>query len=279
MIATLFHHEFLTTRRALLSITAWFFVVGVIALVPVAIPIPFVDLAGNLIALACFILLVPVLMGYLVYNYWQTMYGRRGYFTMTLPMRGRAIYWAKTCYAITVTLAGTLAAAAGLFVTSLAADIGGRSSLGTTIGQIWENVTGTYGNAVGALVLLVGVQVLCLLLTVPAMMSISAQARFNRLGIGAPVIGAIVLYLTYQVSSLIAMMFVPLGLRMQGPQAGTFVAEGMWPEVSELMSTPASSADSMPEILGLGMLFSVAVLTVWIVWWGIRSIERRTSLR
>ncbi|MDN6487477.1 MAG: hypothetical protein L0K34_08355, partial [Ancrocorticia sp.] len=62
-----------------------------------------------------------------------------------------------------------------------------------------------------------------------------------------------------------------------GPNAGKLVAEGMWDSV--VKAVPAQAEEAMPDVLGLGMLITATLLTVWLVWWGISSIERRTSLR
>lgn len=279
MMSKLVYQEFLITRKPLVAITGWLFLIGVVGLIPVAIPIPYADQLGHFVALACFVLLVPALLAFLAYSYWQTMYGRRGYFTMTLPVRGRAIYWAKACYALVVEVLGVIAALIGFVLATIAIDLGTRQGLGTSLGGIWDSVASLYGTAIWPLVLIVVLQGVFLVLVVPAVVSISAQARYNHLGVGAPVIGGVLVYLAYQVSSLVAMMFAPVGIVLQGPDAGSLVAQGMWREIVDIVRNPNVDSGTMPHVLGLGMVFSAAALTVWLVWWGIRSIERRTSLR
>ena len=73
MMRQLFQHEYLTTRKALATIAGWILLVGVVSLVPVAIPVPFVENVGFLLAILSVVLLAPALFAYLVYNYWQTM--------------------------------------------------------------------------------------------------------------------------------------------------------------------------------------------------------------
>ncbi|MFT3942531.1 MAG: hypothetical protein QM705_01705 [Ancrocorticia sp.] len=279
MIRELFHHEYLTTRKALATIAGWIFLVGVASLVPVAIPVPFVENVGFLLAILSFASLAPVLFGYLVYNYWQTMYGRRGYFTMTLPVRGRAIFAVKTIYALLTVVLGCAVSVLGVWLFTVALDLGQRVSLGTVWSSLISAITEEMGNAVAPLLLIIAAQVVFYVVSILAMMSVSAQARFQHLGIGAPVIGGILLYLAYYLTSLLAMMFIPLGVVLVGPDAGSIVAQGMWQELLDLMSGSAAQADSIPEVLGMGMLISVAVTTALMVWWGVRSIERKTSLR
>lgn len=279
MMGKLLRQEFLTTRKALVSITGWLFLVGIVGLVPIAIPIPYVSQLGNVMALACFVLLVPILLAYLAYSYWQSMYGRRGYFTMTLPVRGRLIYWAKVCYALLVACVGVVLSVGGLVLGTLATDLGARREFGSALGDIWGAVTSLYGSAAWPLVVIVVVQGVLFTLAIPAMISVSAQARYNHLGVGAPVIGGVLSYLVYQVTSLVAMMFIPFGIILEGPGAGSFVAQGMWQEIVDIVSDPNADPGAMPYVLGLGMLITATALTAWVVWCGIRSIERRTSLR
>ena len=278
MMSKLVHHEFLTTRKALGTITGWLLLVGVMSLVPVAIPLPYINNVGFLLTLVSFAGIAPVLLTYLIYHYWQTMYGRRGYFTMTLPVRGRAIYWAKSLYILIVVAMGIAVTVMGAWLLTIAMDIGARISLGTTWDQLGHSLLGAFGDAAWPILLIVLVQVVAYIFAIPAMISVSAQARFNHLGVGAPIIGGVLLYLTIQLTSLLAMMFFPLGIVLVGPDSGSIVAQGMWAEVVELVQNPAAQSD-VPQILGLGMLVSAAIVTVIVVWWGIRSIERRTSLR
>ena len=55
-------------------------------------------------------------------DYWKTLYGQRGYFTMSLPISGKVIFWAKnTRIAIECLLALALAVGGILAVASAAA--------------------------------------------------------------------------------------------------------------------------------------------------------------
>lgn len=279
MIGKLLVQEFITTRKALGAIGGWLFLIGLVGLVPVAIPIPYVSQLGNLMAILCFGLLVPVLLGYLAYSYWQTMYGRRGYFTMTIPVRGRVIYWTKVCHALLVSAVGLVISFIGLVIGTLATDVGARRALGSSFAAMWDSATSLYGHATLPLVIVVVAQATCFIMTIPAVMSITAQARYNHLGVGAPVIGGVMLYVVYQLSSLAGMLFIPFGMVLTGERTGQLVAQGMFPEILEMVRNPNADPGAVPQVLGLGMVLTSAALTVWLVWWGIRAIERRTSLR
>ncbi len=276
MMGTLIRQEYLTTRKALLSIGGWVLIAGVISIIPVAIPFPFVKQFGLLVGLVAFLALTPVLFGYLVVQYWQSMYGARGYFTLSLPVRGREIYWAKTLYMLAVTAMGILGSAVGLVVLGGALDIGRRESVGTTVRAVLDAVF-TQRDVIGPMAFILAVQFILCIFAIPATLSISAQTRFNHLGIGAAFIGVFLLYVVYEVSALVAMLFLPLGISLTGSTAGHVVAQGMWDDVVAMASDP--NLDRGPAVLGIGMLVTTLILTGVVAWRGIHAIEEHTSLR
>jgi hypothetical protein len=107
-----------------------------------------------------------------------------------------------------------------------------------------------------------------------AIMSIGAEARFNHLGFGAPVLGWVIVYFAMQILGLAAMLFIPFGLRIAGPDAGTLVAEGMLHDF-----VAAVSDNTEPRVIGLGIVFVSVIATVLFAWRGGRAVERHTSLR
>ncbi len=54
MMSKLLQQEYLTTRKALAAMTGWLLLVGVVSLVPVAIPMPYVNNVGFLLAIVSF---------------------------------------------------------------------------------------------------------------------------------------------------------------------------------------------------------------------------------
>jgi hypothetical protein len=146
------------------------------------------------------------------------------------------------------------------------------------LGDAWSAVTGAVADApAGALAgfgAILAIQLVVVVIQVAAVLSISAESRFQGLGWGAPLIGLVLLYLVDQVVSLVGMLWIPLGIRLSGPEAGDLVARGMWPDVVEALRTGAD-----PTVIGLGSVVTGAAFTVALAWWAVRSIERRTSLR
>lgn len=204
-------------------------------------------------------------------EYWQSMYGQRGYLTMVIPVRGRQIYAAKVTYGVLATAVAVVVGAAGLLATYLI----NAHIQGAGLSQAWEPVRQAL-EAIGAWrVLLLVVSALLMNLSWmvmdTALMSIGAQSRWNHLGLAAPVIGFVILYAVSQVLVLIFMLVVPLSINLTTGELGTELMLGPFLE--------SVRTDTDPQILGLGFIPATWAMAAGMAWWAVRAIERHTSLR
>ena len=127
--------------------------------------------------------------------------------------------------------------------------------------------------AVGALAL---VSALCIVIECAGVMSVGARSRWAHLGIGAPIIGLVLLEVVSQALSLVLMLVVPVGLRLDGPEGG-----GMRLVVGD-MATPLLDAirgGTDPTTVGLGSALLGPLLATVLAIWAVNSIEHHTSLR
>ena len=203
-------------------------------------------------------------------DYWKTLYGQRGYFTMSLPVSGMAIFWAKiTRMVIECLLALVLAIGGILAVASAAAWSDGISLAEYTAGPR-SLVAGVPTSTV---VIMIVVQVLVWLswgVLGCAVMSIGAQGRFNHLGFGAPIIGFVLVYIVNQVLAMVGTFFIPLSITTDGH----FSTEIMWTSFQATMGT-----DAQPDVIGLGSYILVPLFALAMGLWASHSIEKHTSLR
>ena len=274
MIATLFAQEYRATRKNLLVATGMLLLVAAVSLTFFALRVPVLGSLGMVLGIAAGVLVTPVALGLLVESYWRTMYGREGYFTMSLPVRGSTLFTAKVLYGMVaslVALAITLVTLLGAAIAfALAEGLEPLAFLreGIAVIEPWQIWLGVISAAV---------QLAFFVVVGAGLMSVGAEARFNHLGFGAPVIGGVLMYLVMQVLTFAAIMFVPLGLVLTGPDAGTLVPQGMFDEIMTAIRTGDQSADV--SVLGLGFFFTSIAAIIVMAWWGSRSVERRTSLR
>ena len=203
-------------------------------------------------------------------DYWKTLYGQRGYFTMSLPISGKVIFWAKnTRIAIECLLALALAVGGIIAVASAAAWSDGISLAEYTAGP--RSVVA--GMPTSTVVIMIVVQVLVSLSWLvqgSAVMSIGAEGRFNHMGFGAPIIGFVLLYIVNQVLSTVGTFFLPLSVTTDGH----FSTEIMWTSYLATMGT-----EGHPNVIGIGSYVLVPLFALVMGLWASRSIEKHTSLR
>ena len=203
-------------------------------------------------------------------DYWKTLYGQRGYFTMSLPVSGKVIFWAKnTRIMIECLLALALAVGGILAVASAAAWSDGISLAEYTAGP--RSVAA--GMPTFTVVTMIVVQVLVWLSWLvqgSAVMSIGAEGRFNHMGFGAPIIGFVLLYIVNQVLSTVGTFFLPLSVTTDGH----FSTEIMWTSYLATRGT-----EGYPNVIGIGSYVLVPLFALVMGLWASRSIEKHTSLR
>ena len=203
-------------------------------------------------------------------DYWKTLYGQRGYFTMSLPVSGKVIFWAKnTRIAIECLLALALAVGGIIAVASAAAWSDGISLAEYTAGP--RSVVA--GMPTSTVVLMIAAQLILAmswLVQGSAVMSIGAEGRFNHMGLGAPIIGFVLLYIVNQVLSTVGTFFLPLSVTTDGH----FSTEIMWTSYLATMGT-----EGHPNVIGIGSYVLVPLFALVMGLWASRSIEKHTSLR
>ncbi|MFE6996366.1 hypothetical protein ACFVAE_10440 [Microbacterium sp. NPDC057659] len=272
MIATLFGQEFRSTRKNLLAVIGTVVLVAAVSLVFAALNVPILGGIGLYLGIVAFILLVPIVLVVLAENYWRTMYGREGYFTMAIPVRGRTLFTAKLLYGLVGSLIALVVTAAGLLVGAV---VFAMPQSDDPWGLVVDGLSAVEPWMVWLGALSIVLQLAYLVVAGSAMMTIGAEGRFNHLGFGSPVIGAIVLYLVMQIVTFIGILFIPFGIRLSGPDAGQLVPQSMLDDVMKAIDNPGYQ----PEVLGLGFVITTLVVMVVLAWWGARSVERHTSLR
>ena len=203
-------------------------------------------------------------------DYWKTLYGQRGYFTMSLPVSGKVVFWAKnTRIMIECLLALALAVGGILAVASAAAWSDGISLAEYTAGP--RSVVS--GMPTSTVVIMIVVQVIVSMSWVVqgcAVMSIGSEGRFNHMGFGAPIIGFVLLYIVNQGLSTVGTFFVPLSVTTDGH----FSTEIMWTSYQATLGT-----EGYPNVIGIGSYVLVPLFALAMGLWASRSIEKHTSLR
>lgn len=271
MFATLFAQEARTLggRNAAGAGLAALVCLGSLALT--LLDIPRVTSLLFVMAIAAIIVMPMIALIQIAVEYWQSMYGGRGYFTMSLPVRGRTVFAAKVLYALAAALVTILASALLLLVWAAAM----ARTMGVSLSELLEPLRLMVGMASTEGVVFMGastlISMVVFVVQCASVMSIGAQGRWNHLGFGAPMIGFVILYLVNQVVALASMLFFPLSIDLIN---GGFTTRTMLPAMIEAMRT-----NSDPAVLGVGTVVTAPILTAFLTWWAVRAIERHTCLR
>ncbi|ASK65265.1 hypothetical protein CFK39_04825 [Brachybacterium avium] len=188
MITTLMKHEWLRTRGLLGTITGAALLLVIAGTALTATGWPGISVIGVLMLVAALGGLVPALQIALTIHYWQSSFGRTGYFTQSLPVRGTTIFTAKLLWALLISLAG-LIVVLGMLCAAwpvLAGQLGTERNPFTVISQLWSG----YAEVVPVPLLVAAVGLFVgMILIWPIQYffaaSVGSEAPLNRLGLGA----------------------------------------------------------------------------------------------
>lgn len=274
MIGTLFAQDARASWKNILGSIGIALLVAAVSFTIAALRVPVLEPLLFGLGVIVVALITPFVLGLLVEHYWRTMYGREGYFTMALPVRGGALFSAKVLYGIAAALFALAVTAAGLVGATVSASLSQRRAPFAVLEELARAIDAPM---LWFLAGAIAVQIVFTVVTGAAIISIGSEGRFNHLGFGAPVLGYVGLYLAMQVLGLAAMLFIPFGLSILGPDSGSIVWEGMLGEFITAVSDP--SGETQPSVIGLGIVPLSIVVAAVFWWWGARSVSRRTSLR
>ncbi|MBB1042027.1 MULTISPECIES: hypothetical protein [unclassified Dietzia] len=274
MTTTLLTHEWLRTRGALgttLGVTA---LVGVLGGLLGAAGWPLLSQFGLALGMLAAVVAVPAVQLTLAADYWRTGYGRTGYFTHSIPVRGSVIFWTKLMWAMAASLAALVLTAGLALLTWWAAarQSGLTSPSYSVLSDAWTTVT----TAAPAWMIAAGVLVtLGSFLIWPVYyyfsVSVGHERRLAALGAGGPVVVFVLVYVVTQLLSLMAMIALPFGISMGAGGSLEFVRFDM---IGELAAGAAASDDVMP----VGFLAASVVLVVFCLWRTARSWNHRVAL-
>ncbi|HLS26919.1 MAG TPA: hypothetical protein VK063_13735 [Beutenbergiaceae bacterium] len=217
--------------------------------------------------------LAPVLQLLLTADYYRSSYSRTGYFTHALPIRGGKIYAAKVIWASIVTIAALAVSLllAGIYWVGLATFLGADRNPFTAAAGLWDSITAVTSTG---LLISGAVFILAMYLVWPVQyffaVSRGSEMPLNRWGVGGPVLIFVILYVASQLAGMIGLFVLPFGLAMQDGSLG-FVPYS-------LLDDLRLGGGGAEEIMPLGFLPALLLLSVYCLWRTVRSWNRKVSL-
>lgn len=271
---TLLKHEWLRTRGPLATLLGLIALIGVVGSLLGASGWPLLSELGLIGGVLAAAIAVPAVQLTLTADYWRSSYGRTGYFTHSIPVRGSRIFWAKLAWAMLASLVAivlTLALALLAWWSTAQRSTGPEVSW-SALTEAWSTVTAVtpaWMIAAGVVVLL------ALVLVWPVYyyfsVSVGHERRLAGLGAGGPVVVFVVIYLATQVLALLGMIVLPFGV---GEADGEMLGLVRFDMISELTAGAAASNDVMP----IGFVASLVALAGFCLWRTARSWNRNVAL-
>lgn len=273
MTTTLLKHEWLRTRGMLGTAFGVILLVGILGSLLGALGLSALSMIGLFLGVMAAAILIPVVQVLLAVDYWRSGYGRTGYFTQSIPVRGSTIFWAKLLWSLIVS-------GVAVAVTAL---LGWLAWWAVAVNADFTRPTPhVIGDAVESLLDLapawmVVLGVLAVLASLASTMvyyffsvSIGHERWLGNMGAGGPIVVFVVLYVVSQVASFIGMLVIPLGLGMKDDRLGVVPFY-----VLSEMSMGTGSSDVMP----IGFLVTLLLLVAVLLWRTVLSWNHKVALR
>lgn len=273
MITTLLKHEWLRTRGMLGTSFGVILLVGILGSLLGALNFSVVSMFGLFLGVLVAVVAVPAIQLELAMDYWRTGYGRTGYFTQSIPVRGSTIFWAKFLWAVLVSLVAlALALLLGwLAWWAVAVNSGSELPSLAVLGDVMRSLASIAPAwLIVAAVLAVVVSVATMTVYYYFSVSLGHERWLASLGAGGPIVVFVVLYIVTQVTMFLGMLLVPLGLGVEDDR----LAVVPFNVVSE-MSIGTESSSVMP----IGFVATTVVLLAVLLWRTARSWNHKVALR
>lgn len=271
---TLLKHEWLRTRGPLGTLVGTIALMGVLGGLLGAAGWPLLSELGLAAGMLAAVVAVPAVQLALTADYWRSGYGRTGYFTHSIPVRGSRIFWAKLAWAM-------LASLAAIVLTLVLALLawwansrrsGGASPSFSLLSDAWATVTAvTPGWMITAGLVLMLAWVLVWPIYYYFSVSAGHERRLAGLGAGGPVVVFVLVYLATQAVSLLGMIVFPIGVGEADGETLGFVR-------FSLLSEMTAGASATTNVIPIGFSLGLGALAAFCLWRTARSWNHKVAL-
>ncbi|MDV3355033.1 hypothetical protein [Dietzia sp. IN118] len=270
---TLLKHEWLRTRGPLATLFGLIALVGVLGSLLGASGWPLLSELGLAAGMLAAVVAVPAVQLALAADYWRSGYGRTGYFTHSIPVRGARIFRAKLAWAMLASLAAIVLTVVLALLAWWANSqrSGGTAPSWSTLTEAWSTVTAvTPGWMIAAGLVLVLAWFLVWPVYYYFAVSVGHERRLAGLGAGGPVVVFVAVYIASQVLALLGMLVIPFGV---GEAEGETLGLVRFDLVGELAAGRTTS-----EVMPIGFAVSLVAVAAFCLWRTARSWNHKVAL-
>ncbi|HHV43028.1 MAG TPA: hypothetical protein GXX72_09390 [Clostridiaceae bacterium] len=183
--------------------------------------IPYLGEIAHAFSIIGTVLVIPAALILGLIHYYRHFYTNQGYLTHTLPVTASQRYHSKFVSGFILYLLATVITFFGVNIAVLAKSLGsgqGFSALGDmyTTMFAWHDKVGFNPIWIWLLLLVFWFFIYLYFFAIYSFsISVGMGRRLARFGVGGPILVYIVLYIFYQITALLAFLFLPLSLRLQ----------------------------------------------------------------
>ena len=275
MITKIMKHDFLALRKPLGITVA--VAIGTVLLSAIAMVI----LRNGIGIFLVFLAFLGLLAAYLVYSiillvhYYRSMYGKTGYFTMSIPARPIELFWAKSIFNLSTLCFFALLFFGGGLLLITAVFLGDATGSGLksffTTTEVWQVAF----LVLTALVLSSIVSVFFYQFIVTAGNARPFLDRFGK--IGGPILVAVLLYVGIQIISFL-LLLVPGQMIFFAPNAPFISFDWGSPLFDQVLSSNDAQIVE-PAVISIWWLLVTTVLTIVAGYLTAKLLKKGTSLR
>ncbi|WP_122821028.1 hypothetical protein [Varibaculum vaginae] len=275
MITKIMKHDFLALRKPLGITVA--VAIGTVLLSAIAMVI----LRNGIGIFLVFLAFLGLLAAYLVYSiillvhYYRSMYGKTGYFTMSIPARPIELFWAKSIFNLLSLCFFALLFFGGGLLLITAAFLGDATGSGLksffTTTEVWQVAF----LVLTTLLLSSIVSVFCYQFIVTAGNARPFLDRFGK--IGGPILVAVLLYVGMQIISFL-LLAVPGQMIFFAPNAPFISFDWGSPLFDQVL--PSNDPQIVePPVISIWWLLVTTILTIVAGYLTAKLLKKGTSLR
>lgn len=275
MITKIMKHDFLALRKPLGITIALALSTALLAALVMVISR---NVIGITLVVLAFLALIAAFLVYsiiLLVHYYRSMYGKTGYFTMSIPARPTELFWAKSLFNVLALCLFTLVFFCGGFVLLISALL--ADTTGTALHEAFTRIE-TWQLAFVVLTALL-FSAISGVFTYQFIVTTGNRRPFlDRFGtVGGPILVAVLLYVGVQVISFI-LILPPGQLVLFAPDTPFISLSWTGGFINDVFS-PRTSSTADPIAFPIWVLIGNAILTVVMGYLTAVFLSKNTSLR
>lgn len=289
MFGKLVKHEFRATSRIIPAVFLLTVFLGIISILSILLNVQV--LIGISVFILVFLSFAQIAITYalIAWRYYKTMCGNEAYLSYTLPVKPSLHLWCKLLVGFVWSTMSMIVFAVTIGGVGIAAYLKNDGSL-FGIKELLNTIITTMGLSgyETALVLifigLILISIFVGLVEIYFAITLGSTAKFQKFGIGGPILVFVIQYFVLQIVNMLAMGLIPLAVKISMVSEEKFsfslVQNNMveW-MIEQILHPVAQVSGEEHSLIGIGSFIILPILMAGFLYAASRIINRHTSVR